>query len=120
LVRQPIQHTPLPRQFDTGATLSIAPCSQNSCPSGPLLKGADGQPIPSWGFIKKTEQFQGKVFTTTYLQAALAGPILGIDFLRKVKVTISPEINQIQFACSAATSPATFLLSAAQPAHPIF
>ncbi len=39
---------------DTGAILSIVPCSQNSSPSGPLLKGADGQPIPSWGFIKKT------------------------------------------------------------------
>jgi hypothetical protein len=38
---------------DTGATLSIVPWSQNSSPSGPLLNGADGQPIPSWGFIKK-------------------------------------------------------------------
>jgi hypothetical protein len=35
----------------TGATLSIVTYSQNSGPSGPLLKGADGQPIPSWGFI---------------------------------------------------------------------
>jgi hypothetical protein len=39
---------------DTGATLSIVPCSKNTSPSGPLLKGADGQPIPSWGFIQKT------------------------------------------------------------------
>jgi hypothetical protein len=38
---------------DTGATLSIIPCSQNANPSGPLLKGADGQPIPSWEFIQK-------------------------------------------------------------------
>jgi hypothetical protein len=66
---------------DTGATLSIVPCNQNSSPSGPLLKGADGQPIPSWGFIKKTVQFQGKLFTSTFLQAAVASPILGIDFL---------------------------------------
>jgi hypothetical protein len=65
---------------DTGATLSIVPSSQNTSPSGPLLKGADGQPIPSWGFIKKTVQFQGKLFTATFLQAAVAGPILGIDF----------------------------------------
>jgi hypothetical protein len=36
---------------DTGATLSIVPCNQNSSPSGPLLRGADGQTIPSWGFI---------------------------------------------------------------------
>jgi hypothetical protein len=39
---------------DTGATLSIVPSSQNSSPSAPLLKEADGQPIPSWGFVKKT------------------------------------------------------------------
>jgi hypothetical protein len=52
---------------DTEATLSTVPCNQNSSPSGPLLKGADGQPIPSWGFIKKTVQFQGKLFTSTFL-----------------------------------------------------
>jgi hypothetical protein len=52
-------------------------------------------------------QFQGKLFTSTFLQAAVAGPFLGIvDFLRKFKVTVSPEISQIQFACSAAALPA--------------
>jgi hypothetical protein len=45
---------------DAGGTLSILPCTSNSSPSGPLLKGADGQPIPSWGFTQKTVQFQGK------------------------------------------------------------
>jgi hypothetical protein len=50
------------------------------------------------------------------LQAAGAGPILGIDFLRKFKVTVVPEINQIQFACTAAASPAPCLSSAALPA----
>ncbi len=85
--------------------------------SGPLLKGADGQPIPSWGFIKKTVQFQGKLFTSTFLQAALAGPILGIDFLRKFKVIVSPELSQIQFACSAAALSAHILPSAAPSAH---
>jgi hypothetical protein len=38
---------------DSGATLSIVPCTKTSSPSGSLLKGADGQPIPSWGFIQK-------------------------------------------------------------------
>jgi hypothetical protein len=51
---------------DTGTTLSIVPCNQNSSPSGPLLKGADGQPIPSWGFIQKLcnikESFSHPVF----------------------------------------------------------
>jgi hypothetical protein len=101
---------------DTGATLSIVPCNQNSSPSGPLLKGADGQPIPSWGFIQKIVQFQGKLFTSTFLQATVAGPILGIDFLRKFKFTVSPKLSQIQFACSAAALPAHILPPAAPPA----
>ncbi len=42
---------------DTGATLSIVPCTPKTNPSGPLIKGTDGQPIPSWGFVKKTFQF---------------------------------------------------------------
>ncbi len=76
---------------DTGATLSIIPCTSNSSPSSPLLKGADGQSIPSWGFTHKTVQFQGKLFISSFLQAAVAGPILGIDFLRKFKVKVVPE-----------------------------
>jgi hypothetical protein len=54
------------------------------------------------------------------LQAAVAGPILGIDFLRKFKVTVVPDINQIQFACTAVASPTPFLPSAAPPAPPSF
>jgi hypothetical protein len=61
--------------------------------------------------LKKTVHFQGKLFTASFLQAAVASPILGIDFLRKFKVIVVPEINQIQFACAAAASPAPFLPS---------
>jgi hypothetical protein len=61
--------------------------------------------MPSWEFIQKTVQFQGEFFTSSFLQAAVAGPILGINFLRKFKFTVVPEINQIQFACTAATLP---------------
>jgi hypothetical protein len=64
-------------------------------------------------YLKKTVQFQGKLFTSTFLQAAVAGPILGIDFLRKFYVTFSPAISQIQFACSAAVPPTNILPSAA-------
>jgi hypothetical protein len=49
--------------------------------------------LPFWGFIKKTVQFQGKLFTSTFLQAAVAGPILGIDFLRKFKVIVSLQLS---------------------------
>ncbi len=104
---------------DTGATLSIVPCNLTSSPSGPLLKGADGKPISSWGFIQKTVQFQGKLFASTFLQATVAGPILGIDILRKFKITVAPEISQIQFACTTVASPApSCLFSAASSVLP--
>ncbi len=78
-------------------------------------KWADGQLIPSWGFIQKTLQLQGKFFTSSFLQASVAGPILGIDFLRKFKITVVTEINQIQFASTAVASPAPYLPSAVSP-----
>jgi hypothetical protein len=70
---------------DSGATLSIISCSSNSTPSRPLLRGENGKPIHSWGFTTKTVQFQGKMFTSSVLHATVAGPILGIDFLRNSK-----------------------------------
>ena len=103
---------------DTGATLSLFPCTSKNPPSGPLLKGADGQPIPSWGFVSKTVQFHGKLFTSNFLQAAVSGPILGIDFLRKFRVTVSPESSQVQFACNVA-APAAPLISLPSSHHPV-
>jgi hypothetical protein len=91
---------------DTGATLSIVPCMSNAGPSDPLLKGADGQPIPSWGFISKIVQFQGKLFTAKLLQATVAGLILSIDFLKEFRITVALETSQVLFACTVMT-PAT-------------
>jgi hypothetical protein len=97
-------------------TLSLAP----KIPAHlvPFSKGQMGSLSPLGVSFKKTVQFQGKLFTSSFLQAAVAGPILGIDFLKKFKVTVSPDINQIQFACAAAASPAPYLPTAASPASP--
>jgi hypothetical protein len=43
---------------DSGTPSSIVPHKSISKPSGPLLRGANGLPIPSWGFITKAIQFQ--------------------------------------------------------------
>jgi hypothetical protein len=59
----------------------------------PSLKGQMANPSPL-GVLSKKLQFRGKLFTSTFLQAAVAGPILGIDFLRKFKVIVSPEISR--------------------------
>jgi hypothetical protein len=53
---------------------------------------------PLGDLLKKTVQFHGELFTSNFLQAAVAGPVLGIDFLRKFKVTVAPETSQILFA----------------------
>ncbi len=55
---------------------------------------------PLLGFISKTVQFQGKLFTVIFLQATVAGPILGIDFLRKFRITVA-ETSQVLFASMA-------------------
>jgi hypothetical protein len=50
----------------------------------------------------------------------VAGPILGIDFLRKFRIPVAPEISQVLLACTA-TAPATAksnlpnVLQAAEP-----
>ncbi len=105
---------------DTGVTLSTVPCNQNSSPSGPPSLRGRWATHPPLGALLKKLQFQGKLFTSTYLQAAVAGPILGIDFLRKFKVIVSPEISQIHFACSAAAQPANILPSGAPSASFFF
>jgi hypothetical protein len=51
---------------------------------GSLLKGANGLPIPSWGLVTKTVQFQGKIFTSSFLHTAVAGPIWAL-ILEKVQ-----------------------------------
>jgi hypothetical protein len=97
----------------TGATLRIVPCNSKTTPSGPLFKGTDGQPIHSWGFVKKTVQFQGKLFSSQFLQAAVASPILGVDFLRRLIFIVAPGTSQIFFSCTAAApfEPQSFLPS---------
>ncbi len=86
---------------DTGAILSIVPCVSNAGPYGPLFKRADGQQSPPGVSF----QFQGKLFTVQFLQAAVAGPILSIDFLGKIRITVAPETSKVLFACTA-TAPA--------------
>jgi hypothetical protein len=48
-----------------------------------------------------------KLFTAKCLQAAMAGPILGIDFMRKFRITVAPETSQVLFACTATAPAAT-------------
>jgi hypothetical protein len=46
----------------------------------PFSKEQMVSPSPLGVLLKKTVHFQGKLFTSTFLQAAVVSPILGIDF----------------------------------------
>ncbi len=87
---------------DTGATLSIVPCKFQNHSIWPPSQKSRWTTYPLLGFCPKTVQFQGKLFSSQFLQAAVAGPILVIDFIRRFNVTVAPETSQIVFACTAA------------------
>ncbi len=70
---------------DTGATLSIVPCNQNSSPSGPLLKGADGQPIPSCSFIKKLCNFKASFLHQPFCKPLWPAPFWALTFKENSK-----------------------------------
>jgi hypothetical protein len=58
---------------DTGTTLSVVPCNSKPTPSGPLIKGADGQPISSWGFVEKKCPISGQTFFYGVFASSVAG-----------------------------------------------
>jgi hypothetical protein len=53
-------------------------------------------------------------FIYSFLQAAVGGPILGIDFLRKFRITVTPVNSQFMLGCMATAQPA------AEPSLPSF
>jgi hypothetical protein len=65
---------------DTGATLSNIPCNQNSSSSGPLLKGADGQTITSWGFIIKLCNFKANFLHHLFCKPLWPAPFWVLTF----------------------------------------
>jgi hypothetical protein len=88
----------------------------------PPPKGGGWTTNPLLEICFKTIQFQGKLFTAKFLQAAMAGPILGNDFLRKFRIIIAPETSQILFACTAMALPTAkpFLPNFSQISEPSF
>ncbi len=65
---------------DTGATLSIVPCTSIAGSSGPLLKGADGQPIPFWGFVQKPFNFRASCSQPNVCKPQWQVPYLALIF----------------------------------------
>jgi hypothetical protein len=79
---------------DSGSSLSILPHSSTAPPTGPHLVGANGKPIAAWGFRRRTVCFSG-LFDFDFLLAAVATPLLGMDFLAKFGLSIILSNQQV-------------------------
>jgi hypothetical protein len=86
---------------DTGATLSIIPCSSNN-PSGPLLKGNQS---PLGVSSPKLSSYKAKCSLPAFASSRSQSQS-GHQFLRKFKITVAQETSQILFACAAEAPPA--------------
>jgi hypothetical protein len=88
---------------DSGASISILPHSSSAPPTGPHLLGANSKPIPAWGLHRRSACFAGHNFEFDFLLAAVATPILGMDFLAKLELSIIPAKQQVLHAATGRT-----------------
>jgi len=68
---------------ESGASVSILPHSSSAPPIGPHLVGANGKQIPVGGFRHRNVCFSGQNFVFDFLLAAVATPLLGMNFLAR-------------------------------------
>jgi hypothetical protein len=90
---------------DSGASLSVLPHTSTAPPTGPHLAGANGKPIPAWGFRRCTVCFSGQNSTliSYWRQLPVATPLLGKVFLAKFGFSIIPSKQQVLHATSGRT-----------------
>ena len=73
---------------DTGSVFSVIPHTSTEPASGPKIVAADKTPITCWGWRQRTLQLQGHTFTWSFLLAAVATPIVGANFLEKLRLQV--------------------------------
>jgi hypothetical protein len=61
------------------------------------LVNANGSTIPSWNFVKKQLKFGNHCFTHSFLQAKVAQPILGVDFLSRHSLAIDCNSSRVLY-----------------------
>jgi len=88
---------------DSGASISILPHSSSAPPTGPHLVGANGDIVPVWGRRRQTVTFASQDFEFDFFLAAVATPIIGMDFLTKFELSIVPAKRQVLHAASGRT-----------------
>jgi hypothetical protein len=67
----------------------MIPFSSTAPPTGPPLRGKDGQRIACWGSCSHTLHASGRRFDVNFLRASVAFPILGADFLYKFSLILN-------------------------------
>jgi hypothetical protein len=90
--------------LDFGASISILPHVSSGPPTDPHLVGANGKLIPAWGRHHQTVCFAGHNFEFDFFLAAVATPIIGMDFLAKFELSIIPAKQQVLHFTKASTS----------------
>jgi len=80
---------------DSGASVSLLPSSSSAPASGPSLVSPDGSPIKCWGDQQLTLVLGGQRFSWRFLRAAVAFPILGLDFLKHFGLCLDAAAGQL-------------------------
>ncbi len=65
--------------------------------------GANGDVVPVWGRRRQTVTFANQDFEFDFFLAAVATPIIGMDFLTKFELSILPAKRQVLHAASGRT-----------------
>ena len=73
---------------DTGAVFSVIPFSSSSPPTGPKINSVDASPIPCWGWANRKLKAGGMWFQWKFLNAKVAFPILGANFLASFNLLV--------------------------------
>ena len=84
---------------DTGSAYSILPFSSTAPTTGPALTAASGASIRAWGRRHVQITAGGRRFSWKFLQAEVAFPIIGADFLANFKMAV--DLSGMQLLCPA-------------------
>jgi hypothetical protein len=85
---------------DTGTAVSVFPHSGPTHKADSYLTGPDNKPIRSWGNKVITVCFGGRNFACEFVLAAVARPILGVDFLARHKLLVDAPARRVLSATS--------------------
>jgi hypothetical protein len=75
--------------------LSVFPNSSGEPPTSLPIVGADGKSITSYGYVTMSLTLGSRVFSCQFLRAAVASPILGLDFLAANRLLVDPPARQV-------------------------